>query len=433
MKDRIKNLNKYSHIIYLLVMLALLGLFFTNDFGIVDIHKTSVIVAVGIDPAGEEVQVTAQIAVPQPSQSGENVQYTEVQGSGLTVADALNEINAKTGTYPKLLFCKLILLGEGCQKNELFKTLGCFYRRNFSELTALVAMCKGKAQEMLEMPANIAPENSLALQKVLSEELKKSANVSSVDLKKLAETNYSVSEACYMPYIEANVQGTSQSGGNGDDVGGESPDSSDGQQGGGSGGGSGEGGGQQSGQGGQSGGSPQSGGQQGGQTVEFTARKTAVFSGGKFAGILNEQQAFALNVLKNSVNLAIVPADAEGVHYTVGLKSTSGGVKLKVKDGVPEATFSFKAKAQIQGARVVLDPETAMHDDVVSPEVLRATEAELQRRMEDLIKTCAETNCDVLGIKDLLHKYNYKYFEAFKDDILTRMKVNFKIQIGSVS
>ena len=130
MKDRIKNLNKYSHIIYLLVMLALLGLFFTNDFGIVDIHKTSVIVAVGIDPAGEEVQVTAQIAVPQPSQSGENVQYTEVQGSGLTVADALNEINAKTGTYPKLLFCKLILLGEGCQKNELFKRW-LFYRRNF--------------------------------------------------------------------------------------------------------------------------------------------------------------------------------------------------------------------------------------------------------------------------------------------------------------
>ena len=141
MKDKLKNYKRYTPLLFWLLIIALLGLYFTNDFGIVDIHKTSVIVAVGIDPAGDEVQVTAQVAVPQPSQSGDNVQYTQVQGSGLTVADALNEINVKTGTYPKLLFCKLILLGEDCQKEELFRMLGCFYRRNYSELTALVAMC----------------------------------------------------------------------------------------------------------------------------------------------------------------------------------------------------------------------------------------------------------------------------------------------------
>lgn len=98
-------IKRFSVFIYWAIMIALIALFFTNDYGIVDIHKSAIIVAVGIDPAGEEVQVTAQLALPQPSQSGENVQYKEVQGSGLTVADALNEINSKTGFYPRLQFC----------------------------------------------------------------------------------------------------------------------------------------------------------------------------------------------------------------------------------------------------------------------------------------------------------------------------------------
>ena len=238
MKDKLKNYKKYTPILYWLIIIALLGLFFTNDYGIVDIHKSSAIVAVGIDTAGEEVEVTAQVAMPLPSQSGENVQYVLVQGSGQTVADALNEINVKIGTYPKLLFCKLILLGDNCKEEDLFRMLGCFYRRNYSELTALVAMCEGKAQDMLAMPSIINPENSTAIQKVLSEELKKSANVSSATLKTIAETNYSVSESCYMPYIQANKQGTSESGGNGDNVGGDSVGGGQngGQQGGSSGG-----------------------------------------------------------------------------------------------------------------------------------------------------------------------------------------------------
>ena len=429
--------KRFIPIFYWAVMLVLIGLFFTNDFGLVDIHKTSVVVAVGIDTEDEEILVTAQVAVPQPSQSGDNIQYTEVQGRGLTVADCLNEINAKTGFYPKLLFCKLILIGEECQSEDLFKVLGCFYRRNYSELTAQVAMCKGKAQEMLAMPATISPENSTAMQRVLSNELEKSANVSSVNLKDIAQTNYSVSEACYMPFIEANVQGTSEGGGNGDNVGGESGSQggssggssggSGGQQGGGSSGG--EGGGSSGGSGGQSGGS--SGGEE--QKMEFTARKTAVFAGGRFVGLLNEQQSFALNILENDIRLAVIPCDANDTHYTLGLKNASGGVKLKVEKGVPKLTLSFKANAQVQGAKKIMQPDSVMFDDVVKPEILKAAEEEITDRLSQLVEICVQKNCDVLGVKSLLHKFNHKYYDAFKDDILTRMQVEYKIDIKSLN
>ena len=430
--NHINRISRFSVVVYWLIIIALLGLFFTNDFGLVDIHKTAIITAVGIDYEDDEVKVTAQIALPKPSQSGDSIEYTEVQGSGVTAADALNEINAKTGYYPKLLFCKLFLVGEGCQSQNLFRILGCLYRKNFSELTALVAMCKGNAADMLKMPTSLeADETASAIQRVLTDELKKSANVSTANLKTLALGNFSQSGACYMPYIEANKAGTSQTGGDGDNVGGESAEggqsggqsggSSEGAQGGGSSGGSGGG---SSGQGGQ-------GGDEG--KVEFTARKTAIFSKGEFKGVMDEQQSFALDLLKNEIRLAVVPCDADGKHYTLGLKNAGGDMELKVNNGVPELTLSFKAKAQIQGAAVVVKPNETVNDDVVEKPVLEAAAQTIRERMEGLVQTCVEQDCDVLGVTDLLHKNNFKYFEAFKGDVLQRMKVNYKIDIKSLN
>ncbi len=421
------NFSRASVFIYVLLFIALLGLFFTNDFGLVDIHKSAIITAVGVDMEEDEVQVTAELAVPQPSQSGENIKYTQVQGSGLTIADALNEINAKTGFYPKLQFCDLILIGESCRERELFGLLACFYRKNFSELTALVATCEGKASDMLALKSEVDDMTSEAISKVLSDEIKKSANANPMNLKSIAVTHYSKSAACYMPYIEVNNQGTSENGGNGESIGGEG-----GNQGGQSGGG----GGSSSGGGGESGGS-QGGSSQGGgggseQPVEFTARKTAVYSNGEFKGILDEQQSFALSALQNDIHLAVLPCDADDVHYTLGMKNVSGGVKLKVNEGVPELTVSFKAKAKINGARKKLDPHQIIFDDVVSDSVLKGAEEELKTRFSDLIETCREADCDILGIKEQLYKGEEKYYEAFKDDILTRMQIKYEVEVGSI-
>ncbi|MDE7083063.1 MAG: hypothetical protein K2O89_05100 [Clostridia bacterium] len=428
------NFSRASVFIYWLLILALLGLFFTNDFGLVDIHKTAIITAVGVDFDGEEVQVTGELAVPQPSQSGENIKYTQVQGSGITIADALNEINAKTGFYPKLQFCKLILLGESCRERELFSLLACFYRKDFSELTALVADCEGNASDMLALKSEVNDMTSEAIRKVLSDEIEKSANAAPTSLRDIAVMQYSKSAACYLPYVEANKQGTSESGGEGENIGGEGGNQgSGGEQGGSSGGSSGGSGGEQGGSG-DGEGSPQSGGASAQeQPMEFTARKTAIYSNGQFKGILDERQSFALAALQNDIRLAVLPCDAEEVHYTLGMKSVDCGVKLKVNGGIPELTLSFNAKARINGARKQLDPKTIIYDDVVPEPVLKGAEEALLERFSDLIKICQDEDCDILGVKELLYKYENKYYDAFKDDILTRMKVNYNITVESAN
>lgn len=430
------SVSKISVIIYWLFFLALLGLYFTNDFGLVDIHKTAIITAVGIDVKEEEVLVTAEIVVPQPSQSGENIKYTRVQGSGLTIADALNEVNAKTGFYPKLQFCKLVLLGESCRGKPLFRLLGCFYRKNFSELTALVAMCQGEAADMLALKSDSSGMTSEAIRKVLSDEIEKSANATPANLKDIALTGYSKSAACYMPYVEASKPGSSQSGGNGDNVGGEGGNQgSQGGSGGSSGGSGSSGSSGSSGNGGEGGGGS-AGSQSGssdGQTMEFNARKTAIFSDGEFKGILNEQQAFALAVIENDIRMAVLPCDVDEIHYTIGMKNVNCGINLKIENGVPNLTVKYSAKAQINGVRKPVDPQKILYDDVVSEEVLKGAEEALKSRFDDLLTVCKEENCDVLGVKELLYKYNTKYFDAFKDDILTRMEVKYDIKIQSVA
>lgn len=434
MNEKNRNrLRRASVIFFWLLFILLAGLFFTNDFGIVDIHKTSIIVAVGIDANDEGVHVTAQLAVPKPSQSGDNVEYTEVQGSGETIADSLNEINAKTGFYPQLQFCKLILLGDGCKEKNIFRILGCFYRKNYSELTALVAMCEGKASEMLALPTVTSDMTTTVIQRALSSELESCANVSSVNLKDIAVAHFSRSSACYMPLIEANVQGTSEEG---DNIGGEKPQSN-GSDSGGSGSSSssssgGEGGGNSGGEDGgnsSSKGSSSSGGGQ--KPVEFTAKRTAIFNNGVFAGILDEQQAFALNILKNEIHLATLPCETGEYHYALGIGQADGGIDVKIVEGIPEVTLKFNAYAQITGIKKPVEPRETVNDDKLSPELIKAANEALKERLVSLMEVCRQTDCDFLGIKEEIFKKNYCCFEDLQFDALQKMHVNYKINIKS--
>ncbi|MBQ8446489.1 MAG: hypothetical protein IJX31_01785, partial [Clostridia bacterium] len=97
---------------YILIVAVLAFLFFSNDFGLTDVQKTAIVMSVGIDREENEFILTSQIAVPQSSKQGNASQAVQLVSRGKTVAEAFEQINAKTGWYPKLVFCKLIILGS---------------------------------------------------------------------------------------------------------------------------------------------------------------------------------------------------------------------------------------------------------------------------------------------------------------------------------
>lgn len=105
--------------------------FFSNDFGLVDIQKTALVLAAGIDRNENEFTLTAQIAVPKGTdRTTGGTSGVEIEGTGTTVSDCLADLYGKTGWVPKLIFCDLVVLGETVVAEDAFDCLDYFCATN---------------------------------------------------------------------------------------------------------------------------------------------------------------------------------------------------------------------------------------------------------------------------------------------------------------
>ena len=155
-----KNTVRY----YLLIVTVLLFLFISGDFGMIDVQKTAIVMAVGIDREEDTFIVTSQIAVPQSSKQGKATETVQLVSRGKTVADAFKEINAKTGWYPKLVFCHLIVIGEKTAQKNAFDALEFFLLDEYMSDNCLIATCDGLAKDILNVTALVDPSGSVAMQ-----------------------------------------------------------------------------------------------------------------------------------------------------------------------------------------------------------------------------------------------------------------------------
>ncbi|MBQ7879203.1 MAG: hypothetical protein IJ317_01005, partial [Clostridia bacterium] len=79
-----KNTVRY----YLLIIFVLVFLFVSGDFGLVDVQKTAIVMAVGVDRDDDSFIVTSQIAIPQSSKQGKAAETVQLVSRGKTVAAA---------------------------------------------------------------------------------------------------------------------------------------------------------------------------------------------------------------------------------------------------------------------------------------------------------------------------------------------------------
>ena len=191
---------------YLAIAALLIFFFFSNDFGLIDIQKTAIIMAVGIDREDNTFIVTTQIAVPEASSQGEQAQAVQIESRGDTVADALSQINVKTGWYPKLVFCNLIIIGQEAAKRNVFDALDFFLRDEYMSDGCLVATCEGTAKEILNTKTPIDPMSSVAAQKVLSLHAKQVGTAAPNTLREFSMGYFSNSKSSYMPILKPEKQ-----------------------------------------------------------------------------------------------------------------------------------------------------------------------------------------------------------------------------------
>ena len=409
-------MNKLWSKLFVFAVAFLLLLFFSNDFGIVDIQKTAIVTAIGIDASEEEgkFDVTAQIAMPaSAAQSGggaETSSNVSIQGAA-TVGEAIAEINRKTGWYPTLVHCRLVILGEETAEEDVFRALDYFLRSEFVEDSCLTAMCAGRAEKLLGARSSIGDRTSRAIAKVLSNESQKTGTVCVTNLRDFAKGYYSVSESGVLPLLAKKPEAESGNAGQSGQSAAALPVQSSG-----------------------SGSARQKSGN--GKADVFDAAETVLFYKGKRVAVLNGEETLAYNLAASPTDFAYgdvtVAENGKDVTYNLKMKIGKKSQKIEAVNGVPVFTFHIRATAQIADANksdgIIDIAKTA----IVPPHVLRAAEQKFKDELSSALQKAGESGCDLFEMKIKLYRYAHKNYDALKDTILQAVKPVYDIQFDTL-
>lgn len=393
--------------LYILLAAILMIVFFSNDFGLVDIQKTAVILAAGIDKTENGFHLTAQIGKPKGAERGScGTASVDVEGDGETISDCIAEIYSKTGWVPKLIFCDLVLVGEDTAKEDAMGALGYFLRTEYMPDSCSVAVCKGTARDMLKSVSAIEDTTSAALGKLFSDAAKKSGKVMKQSLKEFAIDYYGASECSYLPYISSEPQDCG-----GESGGGEGPTSSNGGK---------------AGSTGSAGGSPESKPDK----KIFKAEQTALFSKGKMTALLDSDQTFTFSLLKGNVEAGSFAVEDHGEPVTVSVLKNKGGADLKVENK-PQVTLSIYVKVYLFD-RGVPSPVEDLAKKELSKDAIEKSKQLLETQIGKLWNTCVEANCDLFHLTRSLYRSSPKKYAEWKELLLSTADLNIKATVESM-
>ena len=368
-------------------------LFFTHDFGLIDINHTAIIVAFGIDvDENENFEISTQIAIPQASTSSSSNSESIISAKGRTIVEALDKIAVNTGWYPLFSFCKLIILGENVLSGNVMKVINYFIRTDRIPDSAALCACEGTAKKLLLSNTPLDSVSSFALQKILDQDYAKLDRIANINVKNFANGYYSKSSGGYLPFVRAIESGDSQNVSQG-----------------GSGG---------------SGGSGNSGGEQTGDKSDvYDASSTLCFSRGEAVCMLTAEETLLFNLRnKNSIDTFIKLDDAEingqKTPVLVEIDETNKKYAFKFENGKPIYEIKLELQCRVVSANADL-PVSELFPAAEAPEeILRATEKKIVETLEKLYRKLQIADCDLFGIKNSIYKFHYGNFEGLKDDAL---------------
>lgn len=427
---------------YLLVIILLAFLFFSNDFGLIDVQKTAIVMAAGIDREEDGFILTSQIAVPQSSSQGKSSQAVQLVSRGKTISEAFEQINTKTGWYPKLVFCKLIVIGEKAAQDNVFDALDFFLLDEYLADDCQVAVCEGLAKDVLNVSPLVDPSNSVAIGKVLSAHAERVGTVRPTTLKDFSIGYFGDSHSALLPVLKtepqqeeissSNSSENSGQGGQGSDEtqseseeqSGEDSQSNEGRQ-----NGSEE---QNSGESGQ-GGKSQNGGEKSQNKPVFSARQTALFVRGKWQGTLTPEETFAVNAAIGKLRLANYSVDHNGQTCTLTVKRNTPKIKLEVgKDGSSRVQIQLTLTAGIADYSKALDVNELADAGDIPDGIFFAAEKKLAAELTTAYEKARKVGCDVFGLEERLVKYKKRAYHQHKDTLLEKSSLTVKVRFEGV-
>lgn len=398
----------------MLAVLLIFTFFFSNDFGLIDVEKTSIITALAIDKEDDGSYIaTAQIAVPEATDTNTENQKAQISGKGSTIGAAIKDFGDTSGWFPKLSFCNLIIIGNGFSDSNVIKVLDYFAKTLRVQDSALVAMSEKKASELLEIASPLDNISSFALQKILLKNTGFDRDVASTDIKTFCSGHYSDSASSYMPLIKVIPSSIGKSS---DEQGNSSGSSSTetGKDTGSGGGGS---------------------GTEKDKNYLFNAKTTALFKDGKKVGELDENTTLCYNALASEFKGTTIPID--DVETSLTQKSN---YLLTVMRARPSITLTANTNELILHVDLKLYCRVSDHNADGSDQALSENKPlpkPLSEKAEkffidninNLIETSRQTECDILKIKEKLYRFHFKQYSRYKDNFLSVLRPEINVTV----
>ena len=396
---------------FIAVLFVLLSLYFSNDYGLIDIEKTAIVTAIAIDKSqdSEEYQVTAQIAVPEATDTNEENKKAVLTGKGGTVGGAIKDLGNVSGWFPKLSFCNLIILGSGLKDQNVIQTLDYFVKTLRVQDSALVTMAENTAKEILEATSPLDNISAFAVQKILLKNPGFDKDVITIDIREFCSDYYEDASSSLMPIIKLSTERIT-----GDDKDQASSGGSSATQGG--------------------------GGNVGSQTegkgdTLFDATTTALFVKGKVVGTLDRDLTRMYNMMtsdtpQNTIAVNGVDSEIGGANHLLTVIRNTPQIKLDADQNNLNLTLSLNLYCRIADCNTTTSDLTFMSNVPMPLAVKEKTEQQLLEQVAKLYQAQVDTGCDFLGIKKMLYRYHFKDYARYKDNYLTIAKPTFKVTVS---
>ena len=368
---------------YFLIAIALIAFcFFTNDFNLIHVQSTAIVTAIGIDRTDDLFSISAQVAIPSAksgSQKGESGgakgSFATIEGSGQTIAQAIDQINQKTGWYPKLVFCHILLLGEGLTNGNVFDALDYFLLNEYTDDDCFLCACDGQASEILASETPLGSTPSLSLEKLFSTQAMRVGATMPTTLREFADAYFSAGNSGMMPIVAKKTEAEG-------DV--------------------------------------------------FDAGQTALFVGGRRIGTLTREETFAVACVKVPLRLAPYTLTNQQVPSTLTIKNNRRSTQLRIQDGTPKLCIRLSLYAGIADSAKSRPAEDLADGGDLPNGLLSVAEQRLHEQILAVFEKCRGLSFDVFDALGLLHKYQQAQFAQWKDSLMERLEVSLSVKFGAI-
>ncbi len=408
--------------VFLLLFIFCMISFFTNDFQLINIEKTAIIVAIGIDKADEGFEVSAQIAIPQATNQSTTNEDAILSAKAKTIYGALENISLKTGWYPKLTFCNVIVISKEVIDGDFMPIINYFLNTNRIQSSAVLSVCEKKAKEVLSSSTPLDYISSFALQKILLRNIDRTSSVLISNIQDFYANMLSHSSFGYLPYIKSiqtddkpkESSGASSSSlhyqkekehHNAIFLNSQSSNSGGGQG--------------------------QDGSEQGQKSSLYDASQSLLFSHGKLACIFTSDQTNCYNLLTKPVKESFLSVDYERMgekrNALVSIVENFYKIKLKIEKGIPTLIIELKIICEKEEET----PSSYQEKDkwaILPIEALNMLETKLKETIDSLIKLSKSTDCDFMQVKEKLYRFHPNHYHDLEKNILQLLDYQIKVE-----